>query len=691
MTNKTWIYLSSTTTTFICLVINALSGIMVARLLGPLGRGELVVIQYYPTLMGSLFCLAMPQALTYFVVREPGRQSQIITAGIHLSIMLGLAGALVFALAAPLGLPKDRQSDLQRAVVIVCLAAPAMVITPHLEAINWGLKRFGWCNSLRIINSLGYCVAITVLWMSGLVTSLAAALAAVLIQTGLLVAHLRRLGFHYVMQRAELAIYRLCFSQGLTFFLPVFAIIVYSASDRFILIKTTTTLEMGYYAIAFAIAYPVSLAVEAFAQVLFVEIADEKKGDFSNSLAVRRFQLAQIIVFSSVVLLMPISPYIINLAFGDKFGPAVPVAFSLIAAMALRGLTRMLDFAMRARNVTRPSTISSIIALGVLIGLSAWWVPLGGVTNFALALLTTELLRFMLMVNAFKREFDITAVELWGLKGNVLKELYHDALTMMQMAQLKRPVQSEATIRQLIMNSVPPSFRLHLYWKRQLVGTSSFSYKDLNRVFAEICDQIDVGRIHALREELMEEYSKFPDKPGKYADYEYWLRLNITRAVKLDLHRRRGLRIFDLGSGPCYFLCVSKYFGHEVFGVDLPKEMLTGIEQKVFTEIPKALGCTSKEMIIQPYEPLCASGTFDLITGFLVCFNNHMRENEWAVPEWEFFIGDVLNHLTSGGRIFLDLNENRNRYGDLLWYDEQLLAFFKSVGNVSLNRVLIQK
>ena len=128
MRNKAWVYFSSTTTTFICLVISVVSGVIAARLLGPGGRGELVVIQYYPTIMGAIFCLAIPQALTYFIVREPEHQSQTITAGIHLSLLLGIAGALFFALVAPLGLPHDQNSELAKAVVIACLAAPAMVI-----------------------------------------------------------------------------------------------------------------------------------------------------------------------------------------------------------------------------------------------------------------------------------------------------------------------------------------------------------------------------------------------------------------------------------------------------------------------------------------------------------------------------------------------------------------------------------
>jgi O-antigen/teichoic acid export membrane protein/SAM-dependent methyltransferase len=689
--NKAWVYLSSTTTTFVCLCVNVISGIIAARLLGPEGRGELVVIQYYPSLMGSIFCFAIPQALTYFLIRKTEEQSLVITAGTHLSLLLGIIGALLFAFSAHIGLPDNRSAELERAVIIACLAAPAMVITPHLDAINWGLKRFGWCNALRIAGSLGYAIGLILLWMSGFLTALSAALASLLIQTALFLAHMIRLGFRHVLRFATLKTYGHCVFQGVKFFIPVLSILVYGLADRFILINTTTIAQMGYYAVAFAIAYPVSLGVEAFAQVLFVEIADATTADLSSSLAAQRFRMAQVIVFTSIVLLMPLAPFIITLAFGSKYAPAVPATLVLIGAMGLTGLSRMVDFALRARNVTAANTMSSLFALVLLVGLSLWWVPGRGVLGFALALLVAEILRVVLLVIAFKRAFSLSFGDLHGLKPESLRDISYGAITLALGMQAKHNDHPNALLNRLFRRFVPKSLKSYLHWKLQIFRISSFSKKDLERTFTDICSQINVDAIRSLWKDVRIEHYRNPENAAKYADYEYWLRLNIIRAVKLDLHRKRNLRMLDLGSGPGYFLRVARYFGHDVIGVDLPAHLLSDVERKVFAEVSGALFCDVKEATITAYKPLAIQGMFDLITGFLVCFNNHKQHDEWSVAEWEFFVNDAVSHLSDGGQIALDLNENMHRYNDLRWYDKQTLDFFTSVGRVNRNSVIIQK
>ena len=64
----------------ICLLGGAVSGIVSARLLQPAGRGEMAVIQYFPSLIGAFFCLAIPSAVTLFISRCPERHGAKLRA-----------------------------------------------------------------------------------------------------------------------------------------------------------------------------------------------------------------------------------------------------------------------------------------------------------------------------------------------------------------------------------------------------------------------------------------------------------------------------------------------------------------------------------------------------------------------------------------------------------------------------------
>src|SRR5207249_3117400 len=67
---------------------------------------------------------------------------------------------------------------------------------------------------------------------------------------------------------------------------------------------------------------------------------------------------------------------------------------------------------------------------------------------------------------------------------------------------------------------------------------------------------------------------------------------------------------------------------------------------------------------------------FDLITAFMICFNNHKMPDLWDVPEWGFFLDDLAKHLTPRGRVWLELNQEY----DGSFYTPELKKFFQKRG-----------
>lgn len=156
----------------------------------------------------------------------------------------------------------------------------------------------------------------------------------------------------------------------------------------------------------------------------------------------------------------------------------------------------------------------------------------------------------------------------------------------------------------------------------------------------------------------------------KYLDLDRWIGVNIRRIRELELDLSRPKRILDLGCGAGYFLYIAQLLGHSGVGLDMDR-------LPMFREITRLLGVRRVVQRIQPFRPLPNLGQkFDVITAFMICFNDHKMPGLWAVPEWEFFLDDLAKHLRPHGRVWLELNQEY----DGTFYTPELRDLFKKRG-----------
>jgi len=156
----------------------------------------------------------------------------------------------------------------------------------------------------------------------------------------------------------------------------------------------------------------------------------------------------------------------------------------------------------------------------------------------------------------------------------------------------------------------------------------------------------------------------------KYLDLDRWIGVNIRRIRQLELDLARPKRILDLGCGAGYFLYIAQLLGHSGVGLDMDR-------LPMFREMTRLLGVRRVVQRIEPFRPLPNFGQkFDVITAFMICFNNHKMPGLWGVPEWEFFLDDLATHLKPRGRIWLELNQEY----DGTFYTPELKEFFQKRG-----------
>ena len=221
------------------------------------------------------------------------------------------------------------------------------------------------------------------------------------------------------------------------------------------------------------------------------------------------------------------------------------------------------------------------------------------------------------------------------------------------------PVQFRRKLKKLITGEAFKSARRHLpSWRASRFPLES------DRVMQTI-DREEF-------EEIRRTYAV--DDPGedwpKYLDLDRWIDINIRRVRRLDLDFGPPRRILDLGCGAGYFAYIAQLLGHRVMGLDVA-------DVPMFTDMTELFGIQRAVWRIEPFVPqLDLKRKFDLITAFMICFNNHKHADLWGVPEWNFFLDDLAKHLAPSGRVWLELN----REYDGTCYTPELRELFERRG-----------
>jgi SAM-dependent methyltransferase len=143
---------------------------------------------------------------------------------------------------------------------------------------------------------------------------------------------------------------------------------------------------------------------------------------------------------------------------------------------------------------------------------------------------------------------------------------------------------------------------------------------------------------------------------SKYLDARKWLSRNIDYAKRFGWLLDPPRDTLDLGCGAGYFLFVMRQLGSNVLGLDL--------EDPVFNDILRVLQIERVPFRIKRREKLPDFGgrKFDLITAWMICFNDYDRDDAiWGPRDWDYLLNDLTEKLTPDGRIVFYFNAQRQR------------------------------
>jgi O-antigen/teichoic acid export membrane protein len=337
------------------------TGPILARALGPEGRGNLAAILLPVTLAPVVFGLGLGTYVTRQVAR--GRPAPLLLGSVG-PLVLGLG--VVAALLGPsiAALFAGGRDVVHTYVLVGFLLMPLSLLILLLQDVAIGLERWSIVVMARVVSTVASTVAVVVLYVMGALTVASAAI--VMLTAGLLSAlptlalipDLRRPRFRRDVARDSVPF-------GLKAWVGGLGSVANVRLDQVLMTRLVEPRELGLYVVAFTVSnFFINPVVGALSSGMMPRFAS---GDPALIARVLRTTVAGVALVSALIAIG--APLIIRVVFGADFSDALPMAWLLlVATVPLAGVT-VLSTALTSSGHPGFSAASELVTLLVTVPL----------------------------------------------------------------------------------------------------------------------------------------------------------------------------------------------------------------------------------------------------------------------------------------------------------------------------------
>ncbi|MPY94877.1 MAG: oligosaccharide flippase family protein, partial [Acidimicrobiia bacterium] len=366
-------------------VLNAITGIFLARLLGPQRRGELAAVLLWGTSMGAVAALGVPNAVVFQVARAREQAGRILASAAALNLLTSVLFTLVAWFVVPLALGQQDGSTKELAQLFV-LVIPIYVLAGAPANALRGSGEFARWNLLRPLVPVLWLVTVLLAEITGHL-SVAALTASYLASQAVLLSAAVAVGAPKMAKpfRVELHRWGSMLRFGLPGVLGTLPTMANLRLDQMLLAAFVSNDRLGLYVVAVAWASVQSPVLAAFGSVLFPRLAGEEDSVARLELLGRGLRVAVLVALALGAVVLVATPVGVRVLFGRAYAGAVPAAAILVAAGAVLAVSGVLEEAWR--GLGRPTEVlwaevGGLVVTGLLLSLL---LPSLGIIGAALA------------------------------------------------------------------------------------------------------------------------------------------------------------------------------------------------------------------------------------------------------------------------------------------------------------------
>ncbi len=417
------------------IAIGFITSIIIARLLGPIGRGELAAVQLWGTFFGGLALVGVPEAVVYFVGREPQAAKVYILTGVFISFVAGLPIVMIGITLIPYLLLEQRPS-------VATIAQWFLFLQFVLYILNWiamsglrGLQQFDLYNLLRPLPTFGWLIILLFAYIFK-VTSVGLLTAAILVSN-----FISAIVGVYLVNQATPGSFRLNIKLWLPllrFGLPTMLSLIpnylvqYGRLSQMVVAAVLSPEALGLIIVAIGWSNITNIVPQSIGQVVFPRIAAMDEDNIRQSEIARATRLTVLLSTAISIFFMLISPVVMPLIYGVEFAPSIVPALIMLLTAIPAALRKVISDILRGLNRPHIALVGELFSLGTAILLMLVFIQPWGIIGVALALLLSEVFSSVVILLLLSRNAQVHL-------ANLLIPTFQDIQTAVTFVSRLRP------------------------------------------------------------------------------------------------------------------------------------------------------------------------------------------------------------------------------------------------------------
>jgi enterobacterial common antigen flippase len=374
-----------------------LTGTLVARMLGPDGRGYLAALILWPWVITLFGNLGIPSALTYTIARDSSASRTLARWGLGFALPQALLLSALQALWLLLILHGD-PPEVRAAGWLTLGLVPALLAQQYGLGLLQGHLRLRLFNALRVLPWSLYAVGVAVLFAVGedaIRPIIAALLAAFLISgSACLVSGLR-------FSRGEgtpSVDRRFLVSFGLRGLFSSFAAVTVFRPDQVVLALFLSPAALGLYVVGLAFTNMPYFVAKSVGLITFPWVASRSETADARRTMWSLLWLTTGIAVVIVAVLSATAHWLVPFFFGGEFSEAITVTYIVLPGMIFLSARRVLSEGLKGRGYPLAGTLGEILSLAWVAVALAVFVPIWGIYGAAVALSSSYVVSLLMLL-----------------------------------------------------------------------------------------------------------------------------------------------------------------------------------------------------------------------------------------------------------------------------------------------------
>jgi O-antigen/teichoic acid export membrane protein len=376
--------------------------IVVARLLGPSGRGQYATAGAIAAVGVSLAALGLQSSNTYFVARDRSLLAPLLGN----TLLTGLAGTSLLVALVGIGLELSGRLSLGSLLPLALVAIPVGIAYLLLQNLLLGLRDIGGYNLIEICTRLLGVTLLGALAAAGFVRPSSAFATGVVASAAAAAWSLSRLRRHLGEMRPTVSaqLFLVTMRYGVRAYLAALFAFLLLRSDIFVVRYQLGSAQAGIYSVAVSLADLLYILPTVVGTMLFPRLSGIRDRSRQWDTSIRVAAVVFVIMTIAAAIAWPLSHRVVVTLFGESFAHAGPAFAILAAAMVFYGVNNIISNYAAARAFPAFAIWVWLVGLALNVGLNLLLVPRYGISGSAFASLVAYALVAMAQLGYFAME-----------------------------------------------------------------------------------------------------------------------------------------------------------------------------------------------------------------------------------------------------------------------------------------------